>query len=1142
MVVGLTSGSRRNVMAVTELLAESKKTPPAPLISDFPQADDCDTIRVMETIDEVVQKILEHPKGNLLTIIRSAYLQETGWLEFKAAIRPGGARPLERGEIEGDFLWNVAEAAIAMRNSIGGLIILGMNDEGKVIGLGASCADGCFPFESNKREEFIRTEIADRTLNPKSGWSTGRKGNWKIPEGKKALWNDAFVIHAPIKIGDEWVLPIIVNPLPAGQVLYVENLKNNVTRQVLLKRDAGAQGRVREVTDPDGIAEYKQKRNPAQKDLCELVWTQFQASLPSRVRLPPRNPKFSGRVEELENIKLALESNNLTAITALHGIAGIGKSALALEYAYKHADLYPGGRLFLSVEGQKDMRRPIADLAPDLGVNLDEDDRKDLARGYARVLHALQSEGKTLLILDNVDDIEPIRPANQHKWRPPGDRVHVLVTTRIDYRDVPGIDVMSLDTLNDQGGLELLCRHTVKDPKELDAGEKQAALDIVRHLGGHALSLEISAVYLSRNRCVSFKSYLDGLNKRGIHMVDDAGKTIKTLSFYESTLVKPILDQLLDTLTPLHLHAMECASFLPPDFVSELWLIKMLLSFHTEILKPPVAGQPRPIDGLFLNLDDLQLLKVSRDSKHRKIHRVVQLCIQARLDSDIDRRTQLWESAIKAGMDILDRAQDGLTSPDYEHGFMPPHFVLNSDDLTPFAYFAITLCREKLPRAAEFSLATGRLLIAAGAYDEAERILIAAGELCNKSFGSGHPLSLSFSSELVEVYYHLGDHLLEAYVMMSELSAHLDQLNGKSDPQSIDALIKMIKINIKLEHCAEADAMISEAVSRISDCSHAPYDNMEFHVRKMLNICSNPKLRPGALGERLRPLLDLYGAARKVNCQWENELVNLGHLFISREKASEAVELYRYCLENGIWDRKHLLSCLASALCRLDRQGDAENIYLQLLEESKGDADKYDYYADYADFLEKANRLSDAEQKRREVLELCEKRYGANSNDLARPLTDLARVLLKMGKHEESATLLLKAAAMKRTSDNEEFVSHKPTQLSELLDQQQREMADDKLLYTERHFKGGDFKSLSWRDVTPFNIALLLRLAKRTKEAEELFNEEIARLEKKLGVENESLVRAKNLWNRDNIGPDTIIPDPLGVIFDLFDEEMDLYL
>ena len=78
---------------------------------------------------------------------------------------------------------------------------------------------------------------------------------------------------------------------------------------------------------------------------------------PNDPSIPPSNLKFRGsenfvgRQTQLEKLDQLLERENRSAICALAGMGGIGKTELAVQYALQYGDKYSGGICWLQVRG-----------------------------------------------------------------------------------------------------------------------------------------------------------------------------------------------------------------------------------------------------------------------------------------------------------------------------------------------------------------------------------------------------------------------------------------------------------------------------------------------------------------------------------------------------------------------------------------------------------------------------------------------------------------------------------------------------------------------------------------------------------------------------------------------------------------------
>lgn len=138
--------------------------------------------------------------------------------------------------------------------------------------------------------------------------------------------------------------------------------------------------------------------------VADLPRTTLERSNATRVwgGIPVRNPDFTGRESLLRALQRSLEARSKESVLphALHGFGGVGKTQVAVEYAYRFADRYdlvwwiPAGQRPLVLQS-------LADLGRQLGIP----DRHEAIRTAPLVIDALNSTSlRWLLIYDNADE------------------------------------------------------------------------------------------------------------------------------------------------------------------------------------------------------------------------------------------------------------------------------------------------------------------------------------------------------------------------------------------------------------------------------------------------------------------------------------------------------------------------------------------------------------------------------------------------------------------------------------------------------------------------------------------------------------------------------------------------------------------
>ncbi|MFE6916761.1 FxSxx-COOH system tetratricopeptide repeat protein [Streptomyces rubiginosohelvolus] len=133
-----------------------------------------------------------------------------------------------------------------------------------------------------------------------------------------------------------------------------------------------------------------------------------------------RNPDFAGRETVIVQLRESLLNGQQAVVQALHGMGGIGKTQIALEYAHRFSGQYD---LVWWIDAEQSDQIPVhyTELADRLGIAKPDAGSDPNARA---VLHHLRTRNRWLIVLDNAEDPAQIAP-----WLPEGPG-HVLITSR----------------------------------------------------------------------------------------------------------------------------------------------------------------------------------------------------------------------------------------------------------------------------------------------------------------------------------------------------------------------------------------------------------------------------------------------------------------------------------------------------------------------------------------------------------------------------------------------------------------------------------------------------------------------------------------------------------------------------------------
>ena len=206
---------------------------------------------------------------------------------------------------------------------------------------------------------------------------------------------------------------------------------------------------------------------------------------PRRNDLPADLIDFTGREAEYALVEELLRT---TGAVAIDGMAGVGKTSLAVHVAHRLAPTYPDGGLYVDLHGFTPGQEPLtppAALARLLGA-LDVTHLPAGTDERAALWRSELSRRRALVVLDNAVDAEQVRPL-----LPGAGKSAVLVTSRSRLVSLDGVPPVSLTPLADDDAASLFGRAA-----GLTLAEDDATGQVLRQCGGLPLALRMAGARL----------------------------------------------------------------------------------------------------------------------------------------------------------------------------------------------------------------------------------------------------------------------------------------------------------------------------------------------------------------------------------------------------------------------------------------------------------------------------------------------------------------------------------------------------------------------------------------------------------------------------------------------------------------------
>jgi tetratricopeptide (TPR) repeat protein len=667
--------------------------------------------------------------------------------------------------------------------------------------------------------------------------------------------------------------------------------------------------------------------------------------------LPSRGSReFIGRERELQRIHDALNEDNQSTVIALSGMGGVGKTELALQYAWRELDdeTYSGGICWLNALNNDPGIQIINFASQYLKLML-----PDQGTLTERVRYCWQhwTEGGVLIIFDDVrdyEDIKPYLPPRQDK------RFKVLITTRFNYLS-NAIHTINLNLLTEAEGLKLL--ELYLGSKRIGA-ELEQAKNLCQELGYLPLALELVAHFLIQQEGCTIEEFRHRLTERRLE--DESLNHIDSNMTAERG-VKASLElgwqQLNDEVQKLALYLSLFA--LAPFSLS---LIEELLSDEN---KDDVKER---LTNSLVRFSFVQVLDENQYQLHTLIHRY----LRDKLD-----QSEIAGTAKSRYCKVISNISSQIPNTPVLRD------IANFTPLIPHLEQAATEFQNHIADDDILELYGGlsRYYEGQGLYALAEPWLTDCFKLTQINFGENHPHVATSLNNLANLYQSQGryEEAEPLYLQALELYKRLLGENHSYVASSLNNLAELYRSQGKYEEAKPLYLQALELYKRILGENHpsvaSSLNNLAELYRSQGKYEEAKPLYLQALELRKR----LLG---KNHPSVATSLNNLANSYYSQGRYEEAEPLYLQALEL----RKQLLgenhpdvatplNNLASLYYSQGRYEEAEPLYLQ-------------------------------------ALELRKQLLGENHPDVANSRNNLAVLYLFQGKYEEAELLYLKALAI----------------------------------------------------------------------------------------------------------------------------------
>ena len=773
------------------------------------------------------------------------------------------------------------------------------------------------------------------------------------------------------------------------------------------------------------------------------------------------NPNFIGRVTELRRLRETVALGKVGVLTAVHGLGGMGKTALAIEYAHAFAHEYGGGRWQVRCEGRDNLAATIATLAPALRIEFTDAEKLDSDLQFQRVLAELHTLAnarephRCLLLLDNVDQPKLLEPAQSQRL-PAADWLHVIATTRLGDSDLFGRHqdraFLPVDELPEADALALIESFQL-GRKFAGDSERGAAVEIVRLLGRFTLAVEAAAVYLGQFAGdVTCAGFLARLKKDGLEGLEGAARETTEGVLHGEKSLAATLRPTLERLQGPEKVALTFGALLPADQIALPWVRALVAQEFPELGRDAEAGYPDPWQSVLRRFLGLRLWQPTAvkdadgDLLIVRMHRLLQELLRTNAGTFAVILEHTMQEHIGARMTFL---WEGWVHHEHRWELGPLtacawQWLDRSGDFGPFLASGVGVLlqhlgdsteSERLQRRSVESMSPdhpryssrinnlAQLLMDTNREAEAEPLLRQSLKIDEQVYGPDHQNVANDLNSLAGLL-QATDRQAEAEPLIRRALAIVERSNGPDHPNVATCLNTLAQLLEATNRQAEAEPLLRRGLAIVEQSYGPEHPDVGLHLHNLARLLltmdrhseAEPLIRR-ALGIHEQS----YGPEHP---DVARDLNTLAALLKATKRLDEAEPLLRRALEitEKTLDEKHphlvtSLNNLAELMYAMNRLAEAEPLLrraLEIVEQNYGpDHRRVAFYLNKLGALLRATgQLEEAESLLRSGLEIDERTYGSEHSSVAMGLNNLAQLLQDMNRLDEAEPLMRRVLAI----------------------------------------------------------------------------------------------------------------------------------